>query len=38
MLGQERYGKGSWFVSYEFESLVGEDRNDWRDSLGLGII
>jgi hypothetical protein len=31
MLWQERYGKGSWFESYEFERLIGKDRNDWRD-------
>jgi hypothetical protein len=28
MLWQERYSKGSWFVRYEFESLVGKDQYD----------
>jgi hypothetical protein len=28
MLWQERYGKGSWFVRYGFESLAGE-RSIW---------
>jgi hypothetical protein len=34
----ERYGKGSWFVRYKSESLVGRDQYDWRDNFGLGII
>ena len=35
MLWQERYGKGSWFVRYGFESLVGKDQHDW-EKIGLG--
>jgi hypothetical protein len=31
MLWQERYGKGSWFVRYEFKSL--EDQYDLRENL-----
>jgi hypothetical protein len=23
--------KEMWIVSYEFESLVGKDQNDWRE-------
>jgi hypothetical protein len=26
------YGKGSWFVRYGFESLVGEDQYDLREN------
>jgi hypothetical protein len=29
MLWQERYGKGSWFVRYGSESIVGKDQYDW---------
>jgi hypothetical protein len=32
MLWQERYGKGSWIVRYESESLVGKDKYDWREN------
>jgi hypothetical protein len=32
MLWQERYGKGSWFVRYESESLVGKDQYDLREN------
>jgi hypothetical protein len=32
MLWQERYGKGSWFGRYEFESLAGEDQYDLREN------
>jgi hypothetical protein len=35
MLRQERYGKGSWIVEYEFDSLAGEDQYDW-EGKGLG--
>jgi hypothetical protein len=28
----ERYGKGSWIVRYEFESLVGKDQHDLREN------
>jgi hypothetical protein len=31
MLWQERYGKGSWFVRYESESLVGRDQYDSKE-------
>jgi hypothetical protein len=31
MLWQERYGKGSWFVRYGFESVAGEDQYDLRE-------
>ena len=31
MLWQERYGKGSWLVRYEFEGLVGNDQYDLRE-------
>jgi hypothetical protein len=30
----ERFGRGSWFVRYGFESLVGEDQYDLREKLG----
>jgi hypothetical protein len=28
----ERYGKESWFVGYESESLVGKGQYDWREN------
>jgi hypothetical protein len=32
MLWQERYGKGSWFGRYGFESLAGKGQYDLRDN------